>query len=53
MEDVGMFWGHVVYFTAFWFTLWASCTFFGTFCGLFFPVLVCCGKLNLATLFGW
>jgi hypothetical protein len=57
MEDVGIFYGHFVYFMA-------TLSFlrpngkhilipFGTFCGHFgilIPVLVCCTKKNLATL---
>jgi hypothetical protein len=42
VEDVGIFYRHLVYFTAIWYTLW-------TF-GMFFPVLVCCTKKNLASL---
>jgi hypothetical protein len=36
------FYGHLVYFTAIWSILWLF--------GIFFPVLVCCTKKNLATL---
>jgi hypothetical protein len=43
MEDVGMFYGRLVYFTAMWYTycvaIWYT-----------FTVLVCCTKKNLATL---
>jgi hypothetical protein len=49
MEDVGIFYVHVVYFTAKWYKLWP----FGTFCalfGIFFPVLIGCTEKNLATL---
>jgi hypothetical protein len=35
MEDVGRFYGHLIYFVALWYI---------------FPVLVCCTKKNLATL---
>jgi hypothetical protein len=35
MEDVGIFYGHLVYSTGIWYI---------------FPVLVCCAKKNLATL---
>jgi hypothetical protein len=48
-EVVGIFYGHLVYFTAplvyfvtFWYILWLF--------GVFFPFLVCCTKKNLATL---
>jgi hypothetical protein len=49
MEDVATFYVHLVYFTAIWYTylvafwhlLWMFC--------IFFPVLVCCTKINLAT----
>jgi Na+/H+-dicarboxylate symporter len=43
MEDVGIFYGHLVYFVAIWCILWLF--------GMFSPVLVCCTKKNLATLF--
>jgi hypothetical protein len=48
MEDVGILYGHLVYFKAIWCILWA----FGIFYvfGIFFAVLVCCTKKNLATL---
>jgi hypothetical protein len=42
MEDVGIFYGQLVYIVAIWYILWIF--------GLFFPVLVCCIKKNLATL---
>jgi hypothetical protein len=42
MEDVGIFYVHFVYFTAIWYI-------FRLF-GIYFPVLVCCSKKNLATL---
>jgi hypothetical protein len=51
MEDVGMdIYGHLVYFTTLWYTLWT----FGIFCGKFdiyiSAFLVCCTKKTLATL---
>jgi hypothetical protein len=49
LEDVGKFYGHLVYFTAilvYFVAIWYSLWFFG----LFFPVLVCCTRQNLATL---
>jgi hypothetical protein len=48
MEDVGIFNGHLVYFTAIWCILWT----FGLFCSnlYMYPVLVYCTKKNLATL---
>jgi hypothetical protein len=49
MEDVGIFYGQSVYFTAICYTLWT----FGIFSGqlvYFSPILVCCTKKNLATL---
>jgi hypothetical protein len=50
MDDVGIFLVHLVYFTAFGFTLWT----FGIFCGnlVCFPPFwyMCCAKKNLATL---
>jgi hypothetical protein len=47
-KDVGKFYGHFDYFTANWYILWS----FGIFCGLlvYFHLLVCCTKKNLATL---
>jgi hypothetical protein len=42
MDYVGIVCGHLVYFAAIWYVLWSL--------GMFFPVLVCCNKENLATL---
>jgi hypothetical protein len=42
MEDVGIYYGQLVYFTAIWYILWPF--------GIFFPVLVCCPKKNMASL---
>jgi hypothetical protein len=49
MNDVGILYGHSVYFTAIWYVLRP----FGIFYVFWyiFPVLVCCSKKNLATLF--
>jgi hypothetical protein len=47
-KDVGKFYGYFVYFTAIWYILWPFGIFSGHF-GIFFPVLVCCTKKNLAT----
>jgi hypothetical protein len=44
MEDVGLFYGYLVYFTA----IWYMYVFRGHLVN--FPVLVCCTKKNLATL---
>jgi hypothetical protein len=53
MENLGIFYDHLVYFAAIgnilhmaiWYILWSF--------GIFFPVLVvCCTKKNLATLVG-
>jgi hypothetical protein len=55
MEDVGILYGHLVYFVTIWYILWP----FGIFCGQFeyfmairiiFSVLVYCTKKNLATM---
>jgi hypothetical protein len=49
MEDVGIFYGHFVYFTAKWYILWPL----GTFCDIFvyfFPLLVSFTEKYLATL---
>jgi hypothetical protein len=42
MEDVDIFYGHLVHFTAIWYILWLF--------GIYFPALVFCTKKNLATL---
>jgi hypothetical protein len=42
MENVGIFFGHLVYFTANWFVLQPF--------GIFPPILACCVDKNLATL---
>jgi hypothetical protein len=42
MEDVGILYGPLAYFTAIWYILWLF--------GIRFPVLVCCKKKSLATL---
>jgi hypothetical protein len=41
-DHFGLFYGHWKYFMAIWNILWSF--------GIFFPVLVCCTKKNLATL---
>jgi hypothetical protein len=49
LEDVGIMYGHLVYFTDISYILWH----FRIFCGhfdVFFPVLEICTKKNLATL---
>jgi hypothetical protein len=48
MEDVGIFYGHLVHFTAFGYILWPFSIFFGHL--VYFSVLVYCTKKNLATL---
>jgi hypothetical protein len=46
----GLFYCYLVYFTAIWYIiLLPSGIFCGNF-GIFFPILVCCAKKNLATL---
>jgi hypothetical protein len=63
MEDVGTFIGQLFYFAAIWYVyfvaIWYILWPFGIFCGhlvyfvaiwYIFPVLVCCTKINLATL---
>jgi hypothetical protein len=49
MEDVVIYYGHLVHFAVFCYILWT----FGIVCGnfVYIPVLVCCYKKNLATLF--
>jgi hypothetical protein len=52
MTNVGIFYGHLVKFMAIWYTVWP----FGIVCGplvymyIYFPVLVCFDRKNLATL---
>jgi hypothetical protein len=50
MNYVGIFFGHLVYFTIIWNILWPFGTYILWLFGMFFPVLVCCTKENLATL---
>jgi hypothetical protein len=62
MEDVGIFYGDLLYFTAIWYILRPFVIFYGHLLffyghlvyfwrfGIFFPVLVCCTETNLATL---
>jgi hypothetical protein len=42
MEEVGLFYGLLVYFTDIWYSLWLF--------GIFYPVLVSITEKNLATL---
>jgi hypothetical protein len=49
MEDVGIFYGHLIYFTAIWYFLLPSGIFYGHLVYIS-PVLVCCITRNLATL---
>jgi hypothetical protein len=37
MEHVGIFYGHFVYFTAIWYTLWPYVTYILWLFGIFFP----------------
>jgi hypothetical protein len=48
MEDVGIFYGHLVHFTVFCYILWTFSNF--VVIGYIFPVLVFCTKKNLATM---
>jgi hypothetical protein len=50
MEDVGIFYGHLVYFMAIGYMWWQIVIFYLCLFGAFFTVLVCCTKKNLATL---
>jgi hypothetical protein len=55
MEDVGIFYGHLVYFMADWYILETIGKFYGHLVHFLviwfiFPVLVCCTRKNLATL---
>jgi hypothetical protein len=49
MEDLGLFYGHLVYFTAICYILLQFCIVYGNLVHIF-PVLVCCSRKNLATL---
>jgi hypothetical protein len=49
MEDVGIFYGHLVYFTAISYILWTFGIFYGNLVH-FPPVLVYCTEKNLAAL---
>jgi hypothetical protein len=51
IEDVGMCYGHLVHFAAIWYILWTIGIYIVVIWYVF-SVLVCCGKKNLATLFG-
>jgi hypothetical protein len=42
LQPVGIFYDHLVYFMIIWYILWSY--------GIFFLILVCCSKKNLATL---
>jgi hypothetical protein len=48
-KDAGIFYGHLFFFTASWYSL---CPFDIIVCsfGIFLSILVCCTKKNLATL---
>jgi hypothetical protein len=49
MKDVDLFYGHLIYFTANWYTCYDHLAYFVVIWYIF-PVLVCCTKKNLATL---
>jgi hypothetical protein len=49
MKDVGIFYGHLVYFKAILYILWQLGKIGGYLPSIFFPVLVCCTKKNVAT----
>jgi hypothetical protein len=50
MEDGGIFYGHLLYLETIRFILWPFGIFYANL-GMYFPVLVCCTKKNLATLY--
>jgi hypothetical protein len=50
MEDVGVLYGHLIYFSAIWY-IFRPFGIIYVFC-IIIPVLVCCPKKNLATLIG-
>jgi hypothetical protein len=50
MEEVGIFYGHLIYFTPIWYTYFGGhLLYFMVICYIF-PFLVRCTKKNLATL---
>jgi hypothetical protein len=49
IEYVSIFYGHLVYYTVFWYILLPFCIFYDNL-GSFSHVLVCCKMKNLATL---
>jgi hypothetical protein len=49
MEDGGIIFGNLVYFTVMWYISWPFGIFLWSF-GIFFIILVGCTKKNLATL---
>jgi hypothetical protein len=49
MEDVGLFYSHLVNYTALWSIIPPFGIFYSYVFGIFVPVLVCCTKKNLAT----
>jgi hypothetical protein len=51
MEDVGIFYDHLVYLKVIWYFLWPFGIFVWSF-GMFSAVLVCRNEKNLATLAG-
>jgi hypothetical protein len=50
MEDVGIFYDRLVYFTANWYTYFMAIWYILWSFGILFPILLCCTKKNLATL---
>jgi hypothetical protein len=50
MENVGIFYGHWEPFTALWYILWQFGILHMWSFSIFFPILVWCAKINLATL---
>jgi hypothetical protein len=50
MEHVGIFYGHLVHFTVFCYILWTFGMYSSWGFGIFFPVLVFCTEINLASL---
>jgi hypothetical protein len=49
MEDVGIYYCRLAYFTTIWYILWPFGVDYGNLVYIF-PILVCCNKKNLATL---
>jgi hypothetical protein len=50
MEDVGIFYGHMIYFTTIWYIYLVAISFHSWLLGIFFPFWFVVPRKNLATL---